>query len=233
LLLLGCWGAYQLYPFFPVFSSTHLLQALHALIVTHAFSPVATWAALAEWFAAALALEAVFGRLRTSCLAGCMLVLGLRIFMPSRSLALDEVAGAVLALLAWEILPSKRRVLIGAWMALSAILLVELAPFQFTRHAAPFSWIPLGASFEYERWAALVVLLRKAFFYGSAIWLLARSGVRYPVAGAALGMALFILEMVQRYLPGRTPEITDSLIAVVMTAALWALADRRSRRAVE
>lgn len=30
------------------------------------------------------------------------------------------------------------------------------------------------------------------------------------------------LETVQRYLPGRTPEITDSIVAIVMTAALWA-----------
>jgi hypothetical protein len=179
LLLLGCWGAYQLYPFFPIFSSTHLREALHALIVTHAFSPVATWAAMAEWFAAALALEAVFGRLRASWLAWAMLVLGLRIFMPSRSLALDEVAGAALALLAWEILPSKRRLRFGVWIALSAILLVELAPFQFhpcTRlrslgfRSAPRSKTNAGA--------ALVILLRKAFFYGSAVWLLARSGVR-------------------------------------------------------
>jgi VanZ family protein len=53
------------------------------------------------------------------------------------------------------------------------------------------------------------------------------------VAGAALAVSLLVLETVQRYLPGRTPEITDSLIAVVMTAVLWALAGRRSRRAVE
>ena len=118
-------------------------------------------------------------------------------------------------------------------MALSAILLVELAPFHFTGHAAPFSWVPLGATFENERWGALVILLRKAFFYGSAIWLLVRSGTRYPVAGGALAASLLVLEMVQRYLPGRTPEITDSLIAVVMTAALWSLRDRRLRPAVE
>ncbi len=124
-LLLACWGGYQLYPFFPIFSTTHLRQAVHALIVTHTLSPVAAWAAAAEWFAAALALEAVFGRWRTSWLAGAMLVLGLRIFMPSRSLALDEIAGAVLALLAWEILPSKRRLPVGVWMALSAIFVVE------------------------------------------------------------------------------------------------------------
>jgi len=47
------------------------------------------------------------------------------------------------------------------------------------------------------------------------------------VAGGALAAALFLLEMVQRYLPGRTPEITDALIAVAMTAALWAVRERR------
>ncbi|HEY1221492.1 MAG: VanZ family protein [Bryobacteraceae bacterium] len=232
-LLLAFWGAYQLYPFFPIVSSTRLRQVLHELIVTHTLSPVAVWAAAAEWFAAALALEAVLGRLRGSWLAGAMLVLGLRIFMPSRSLALDEVAGAALALITWEILPSKPRLPIGVWMALSAILLVELAPFHFTGHAAPFSWIPLGATFENERWGALVILLRKAFFYGAAIWLLVRAGIWYPVAGGALAVALFNLERAQRYLPGRTPEITDSVIAVVMTAALWALGERRSPRSVE
>ena len=232
-LLLACWGGYQIYPFFPILSSTRLRQAIHALIVTRSLSPVSVWAAAAEWFAAALALEAIFGRLRGTWLAGAMLVSGLKIFMPSRSLAPDEVAGAALALVAWEILLSKRRLRIGVWMALSAILLAELAPFHFTRNAAPFSWVPLGATFENERWGALVILLRKAFLYGAAVWLLVRSGIRYPVAGGALAASLFALEMVQRYLPGRTPEITDSLIAVAMTVALWALADRRPRPAVE
>jgi hypothetical protein len=232
-LLVACWGAYQLYPFFPIFSSTRLEHVLHTLIATRTLSPVATWTAAAEWFAAALALEAIFGRLRTSWLCAAMLVSGLRIFMPSRSLAPEEVAGAALALIAWEILPSKRRRPAGVWMALSAILLVELAPFHFTRHATSFSWIPLGASFENERGAALVILLRKAFLYGATIWLLVRSGTHYPVAGGALAASLLVLEMVQRYLPGRTPEITDSLIAVMMTAALWALRGRRLRPAVE
>ena len=233
-LLLACCGGYQLYPFFPILSSTRLQQAVHTLIVTRSLSPVSTWAAAAEWFAAALALEAVFGPWRASWLAGAMLVaLGLRVFMPSRSLAPEELAGAALALLAWEILPSKRRLPVGVWMALSAILVVELAPFHFTRHAAPFSWVPLGDTFENERWGALVILLRKAFLYGAAVWLLVRSGIRYPVAGGALAVALFILETVQRYLPGRTPEITDSLVVVVMTAALWALAGRRPPRAAE
>ena len=196
-------------------------------MVTHAFSPVGAWAAAAEWFAAALALEAVLGRLRGTWLAAAMLALGLRIFLPSRAVTLDEIAGAALALLAWEILPPRHRLRIAVWMALSAILLAELAPFHFTAHAARFCWMPLGATFENERWAAVAILLRKAFFYGSAVWLLVRSGVRFPVAGGALAVALFVLELVQCHLPGRTPEITDALIALVMMAALWAIGSRR------
>ena len=231
-LLVACWGGYQLYPFFPILSTARLRQAIVDLIVTHAFSPVGAWAAAAEWFAAALALEAVFGRLRGSWLAAAMLLaLGMRIFVPSRSVALDEIAGAALALLAWEILPARHRVRIAVSMALSAILLAELAPFHFTAHAARFYWMPLGATFENERWGAVVILLRIAFFYGSAVWLLVRSGVRYPVAGGALAVALFALELVQRYLPGRTPEITDALIALVMMAALWAIGERHGQRA--
>jgi hypothetical protein len=162
-------------------------------------------------------------------LGATMMALGLRIFIPSRSLELDELAGAALSLLLWELVPARRRLAAGVLMALSAILAAELAPFHFTAHAAPFYWTPLAATFENERWGATVILLRKAFFYGAAVWLLVRSGVRYLVAGGALAVALFLLELVQRYLPGRTPEITDALIAVAMTAALWAIGEGRER----
>jgi VanZ family protein len=228
-LLLACWGGYQLYPFFPILTSTRLRQAVHNLLAARTLSPSATWAAAAEWFAAGLALEAIFGRVRGFWLGVTTMALGLRIFMPSRSLALDEVAGAALALLLWEMVPAKRRLAAGVLMALSAILAAELAPFHFTAHAAPFYWTPLAATFENERWGATVILLNKAFFYGAAIWLLVRSGVRYLVAGGTLAAALLLLEMVQRYLPGRTPEITDALIAVAMTAALWAVGEPRKR----
>jgi VanZ family protein len=42
------------------------------------------------------------------------------------------------------------------------------------------------------------------------------------VAAAA---ALFLLERLQVYLPGRTPEITDAVLAVLMGLLLWLLRD--------
>jgi len=229
LLLIGCWAAYQLYPFFPIFSSTHLQQVLQGFQVEHSLSLEGTWTAAAQWFAAALALETILGRLGAAWFPGAMLVLFLRIFMPTRTLALDEVAGAVLAVAIWEIPAPKRRLGVGLFLSLTAIFVAELAPFHFASPPAPFRWTPLSL-FENERWRTLVILMQKAFFYGSAVWLMVRAGFRYPVAGLLLAAELLLLEMVQRYLPGRTPEITDSLIALVMTAALWALSYQRSGR---
>jgi VanZ family protein len=38
--------------------------------------------------------------------------------------------------------------------------------------------------------------------------------------------SLAVLEAIQRYLPGRTPEITDSVVALLMAGVLWRLSSR-------
>ena len=79
--------------------------------------------------------------------------------------------------------------------------------------------------------SAAVIVLRKAFDYGAAVWLLHAEGWRYTRAGACVAAALFVLELVQRHLPGRTPETTDAVLALLMALALW-LADWPQKRRI-
>jgi VanZ family protein len=90
----------------------------------------------------------------------------------------------------------------------------------------PFSWIPFAATFESERQSATVILLRKAFEYGALVWLFRTQGISYARAAVAVAGSLAVLEAIQRYLPGRTPEITDSVVALLMALALWRLSNR-------
>jgi VanZ family protein len=73
-------------------------------------------------------------------------------------------------------------------------------------------------------------LLRKAFEYGALVWLLRTRGISYVRAAVAVAGSLAVLEAVQRYLLGRTPEITDSVLTLLMALVLWRLSDFRSRR---
>jgi hypothetical protein len=136
--------------------------------------------------------------------------LPLRLFIAERSVTLDETLGAARALLLWSLLPERKRLPAGAVLLASATVLRELSPFRFAPTPHPFSWIPFAATFNSERQSAAVILLRKAFEYGALVWLLRTRGISYVRSAVVVAGWLAVLEAIQRYLPGRTPAITDS-----------------------
>ena len=220
LMLACCWAGYQLYPLVPSFSRGRL----HANVARFLATPVSiveVAAGAAEWFAFALVMRAVAGRWKAPWLLLAMLCLPLRLLILERRLAPEELLGAALAMLAWTYPATGSRVRPGAWVLAGAIVLRELSPFQFAAPAHAMSWIPFVATLDAERLNAALVLLRKAFDYGTLVWLLRASGLRYGGAGASVAAALVLLEAAQRYLPNRQAEITDAVIAAMIACVLW------------
>ena len=225
-ILLGCWLTAQTFPFFPALTHTKLYQALAALGNGVPLSPTEIWANAAEWFVAGLAARVIFGRLRWWFPLAALCLCVSRFVIASRVVTPNELAGVILAVLLWQFLPERSKVRAGAWSLGAALLLRELAPFHFSARAQSFSWIPFRATLDSEWQAAVAILARKAFDYGAMVWLLRKSGVSYWRAGVAVAGGLLVCELAQIYLPGRTPEITDSTLALLMVAALWR-ADRK------
>ena len=56
----------------------------------------------------------------------------------------------------------------------------------------------------------------KFFLYGSLIWLLTQAGWRLRSAILSTALILFITSEAERFLPGRSAEITDALMALVI-----------------
>jgi hypothetical protein len=70
-------------------------------------------------------------------------------------------------------------------------------------------------------WApTLLVLFRKSAVYGTTVWAMARAGLGVPGATAFVALQLTVLEMAQIFLPGRTAETTDPILAVVLGVIL-------------
>lgn len=112
-----------------------------------------------------------------------------------------------------------------AWAAgFTTLLIVRgLAPFHFQTAASHFNWMPFDAMFAADWIVGLPVFLEKSFYYGSAIWLWRDAG--WPL-GRATGLVAAILaaiEVTQIHLPGRTAEITDPLMAILLGCTLWLL----------
>jgi VanZ family protein len=224
------WLGYQLYPFFPIFRLYRLYTARALLFHWPALRPVEIWTGAAEWLTIFLVLELLSQPFHALWLVAATMVLPLRIFIPDRSVDWNDLIAVVLGFLLVLGIPAALRVRFGVGIVCSAIAIGELAPFHFAARATAFSWTPFYATLAAERQSATQLILHKAFDYGAAVWLIHLAGWPYLRAAAIVASGLLVLEAVQRHIPGRTPESTDAVLALLMAVALWLASEFHAQR---
>jgi VanZ family protein len=222
--LLLVWIAYQTIPFFPALSTYRLRAILAGLLKTAGFSFPEFLSLCAAWATALLLLDRATGPPAAAIVAGFLFLAPLKALIASRTVTWEELAAVPVAWLAWSqgLRSYPRWAAAGAVLVLSAILALGLEPLP-GQAAVSFSWTPFAGSLSYDHAFAALPLLRKGFLYGSALWLLIRSGWSRVASAAALAALLAGIELAQLYLPGHTPEITDPLLALLLGVVLWAI----------
>jgi VanZ family protein len=66
-------------------------------------------------------------------------------------------------------------------------------------------------------------LLEKTFLYGSMVWLMVRAGIRFTPAVILSAAFVLSLRIGQLFLPGRSAEITDPIIVLIVAGVMKAL----------
>ena len=133
---------------------------------------------------------------------------------------LASVAG-YLMFVRWGRRPGMEKVWASGFLVVLTIR--GLAPFQFIGAPQEFVWVPFGGFLNMNWQAGVGLLLEKAFYYGAAVWLMRAAGVRWRTAIAGVAILLAGIEVAQMYLPGRTAEITDPVLAVLLGLGLRVL----------
>jgi len=213
-LLAACWLAYRLYPYVPTLDWQNVKNAIKPLLTLHlpAFD---TSRHLAAWLAFASIAAANRGGTGLAPLAmiGGGVIL-LRPFLVGRTLQLYEVVGFLLALVLCVPL-ARRHILLGA-ILLAIIVIDGVAPFTFGDASNSFNFVPFIGFVAGNIVVAVQAVLQKVFLYGAATWLLHRGGWRLTHATALVAASLLAVEAAQVFLPNRTAEVTDPLIAVLL-----------------
>jgi hypothetical protein len=224
LSLVFVWVGYLLFPFFPMlglYAPTRKFQ-LFLQAPLFDFIPLISFAAI--WFAAGRLLRGSGLRAVGWWLAAAALIIPTQLFIVSRQPTPSDFIGAIAGLLSFLLLgrtfkPTWRE----AALFLGVILLRGLEPFHLTATSNPFTFIPF-AGFLGTLWQqGLLVLLEKGFFYGTAIWLWRASGFRLWHAVTLVAIVLTAIELAQTRLPGRTAEITDPVLAILLGFGLRVL----------
>lgn len=222
LLLLG--ATFLLFPLFPALSQTALYQKLRVISHFPVMEAVTILSFATIWFAAGrLGLKA-WPAARPWWLSATILLLPAQLFIVERQPRPAELIGALSGTAAFALWGRRNQTALWfAWAFFLVLLLRGLAPFRPGPVMQAFTWAPFGAALEMEWQPAVSILLQKVFWYFGAAWILHDAGVRWLMATMVTAGFLTAIEIAQMWLPGRSPEITDPLLAIMGGVVLWVL----------
>jgi hypothetical protein len=155
----------------------------------------------------------------------------------TKVLTLAEILGAILAFALWFVAlrTGTRGRSAAAAILLAALVVAErLQPFHFSPFGNHFGWIPFLSLMNGSLEVNIQSFLEKFFLYGSLMWLLTLVGIRLSGAAILVSTTLFITSLCEIYLPNRSAEITDAVMALVIAGVFGlmtkASADRGERQ---
>lgn len=220
LALLGAMLGYHLFPYVPTIDLHKYWQSLKPLVFSPYPSLHASLHYVALWLAAAWLLGEVLGFARSRfCLPVFVAIVFVsKVLIDSLVLTPSEVVGAAAAAVLWFVIGNdgRRSALFVAVVLTIAIIDWRLAPFQFGAAQRAFGWLPFGSFFAGSMTVNTIAFLEKLFFYGTLVWVAMRAGLRLWIATLLVAALLLGTSWAELYLPGRSAEITDALMAIII-----------------
>jgi VanZ family protein len=156
-------------------------------------------------------------------LVGLWAVWQVFLFLPRYGPTIDASHLIVGLVVLWLGVP-RRRVPLAVPLLLMWLAFEELRPFRFQGPPQPFWWLPFESWFVGAPESYYGTFFGKLFLYTAILWAERKAGMRWIWALAAPAAILAAGEFAQRYLPGRTPELTD-LVLLAAGAVLLNLAE--------
>jgi VanZ family protein len=229
LVLVVSWLAYRLAPFVPSLDWQSIKDSLKPLLLTPELSIVDLLRNSGGWLLFAVACEGLEARRfrDVATFLAVPLVLGLEVFIDDNAVTASNAVGAGIALVVWWATrrSASRYLLASLWVAV-AIVAMELEGITGEHARGVFHWLPFYGFLGDSLLTNVQQLFLKFFFYGGEVFLLTRLGWSLTAATAVTVVALFGLENVQVWIPARTPEITDPLLALLAAGVFRAMETR-------
>ena len=232
-LLLIAWAGYRLFPYVPTTDLHKYWDTLKPVIVHPSLTGYDLFRYTAIWLTIGVLIEAISAPKRVWLLFPLFVgvVLVAKVMMVDTTLTTAEITGAGLAFCAWGVLAvhGRLRVAVIALLFCGYVIAERLEPFQFEGTAGAFSWVPFLGFMSSSPEIGVLSFFQKFFLFGSSIWLLAQAGLRLRSSIVVVASILFTTSCAEVYLPKRSAEITDTVMALVI-GALFALMETKTRR---
>lgn len=239
MLMIGIWLVAELFPLIPTLGVSSVWENIKSLWQQPAWQPGRMWAHVGM---TVIGLEALTHLVRSVSdgraarpLAGLatLTMVGGKFVVIGQSPGLAVVFGIAGGALLWwciDLARESRRLLLAALIATVTYLVYALAPYEFRAPPNPMRWLPFASSLQTTIEGVVTSVAFEALCFGAMVWSAVRRGGLLPGLTICTAVMAFGCEWAQRYLPGRTAEITSVLTALAMGWLVSALGQTGWRR---
>ena len=221
LSLIVLWIAAELLPLVPSLDLQSVKDSLKALLRLHLSPPDILWHA-AGVLLAGHALTAIFGTARASQLLAVLVaaVIAGKVLVVTRVLNASTLAGFAAGYGAWRLVsgwkqPWRSEAVVLA-VLLAAYTLKALEPFELRPVPAAFGWVPFAGMLQGSMLINAEVLIESVFVFAGLLGLVRMQGSGVGASGIVLALWVGALEPVQMYIVGRSPDITEPLLVLLV-----------------
>ena len=224
-LLIGVFFLSVAVPFVPSIDYAAFKNSLKPLLKSPVFEPMVTFQVMVIWLGVACLLDGLWrerNRQRLALIALMALAFFLQIIIVRNQITLADALGAITALALWFTIVERlhyRRLLVAV-LILASVIWTGLSPFVFRAEPGRFYWLPFTGALYGVLLLQTKVMLLKVFLYGAPIYLLMKSGRPILWVTMGVGTLALLIEGMQTYIQGRTPESTDAFMALIIGTLL-------------
>jgi VanZ family protein len=225
-LLLTAWLGYRLYPYVPTIDLHKYWNALKPVFLYPQLTPDSLFRHVAVWLSICVMIEKIAGDRGASGLIGrfAAFLIFSSVLVISTRVTAAQIAGIVVAFAIWRILPTWRaRVVIAAATMGIYVVVFRLDPFVFSDSSGPYSWMPFLSFMQGSIDIDVESFFEKFFLYGGLIWLLAEAGMATRLATLLVAAIVLGASFAEVFIPGRSAEITDAILALATGEFIRAL----------
>jgi hypothetical protein len=218
--VLALWLACRLAPFIPTIDWQKYKMALKPLLLHPQLTGTGVFRYTIAWLIVVEAVRQLWKReytaravigIAASVLLGCLAII-------DKSFSVNEIVALALLVPVAGILRLLHERVYRAVVALSlavVIVVQGLQPWRFLAHPQTFSWVPFHSFLSGSIEVNYAVFLEKCFWYTALVWLLTRVGIGVRTVTVLTTLLLLMIEIVQVWLPDRSAEITDPILAIM------------------
>jgi VanZ family protein len=226
-LLLAMFFGYRLYPYVPMIDLHKYWHAVRPMLLAPSLPPGELTRYIITWLFIAVIVHSLYGFRRFLLVfpALCGAEFLGRILVIGADLKLNDIVSAVIAFGLWTYLlrAMPGRFAVVAVLFCGMVTAERLEPFTFTMAPHAFGWIPFAGFMSGSMGVAMQAFCQKFYEYGGLIWLLNRTGLPLPVGTGMTTVLLLLTSIAECWLPGRSAEVTDAIMALVIGYAFSVL----------